>query len=144
MKRFERYFEFYSDRVPDLSEKDFVFFVPKEICLKSDVMNSYGSGLNAPNEYFGKNWDAFRDCLMDLDWIEELNIHIIHGDVPVLGKLDRKIYLEILLRCVRDWSSERTNELAYEFPEFIPHKLFVYFRDSDKGLLAMTLRDSPL
>jgi RNAse (barnase) inhibitor barstar len=34
---------------------------------KSAFMEAFAKGMNFPS-YFGNNWDAFEECLTDLDW----------------------------------------------------------------------------
>lgn len=109
---------------------------------KRAVFSAYGVGLCAPNGYFGENWDAFNDCLLDLDWIAERDIHIVHHGLPSLSQKDRVIYLDILQKAVAIWADDSTAKLQRGFPEFVDHRLFVYFpRDLERSIVSCLAAD---
>lgn len=112
----------------DLERQGYVFCLSgAEVTDETDVFSLFGAGLSAPNGYFGKNWDAFQDCLLDLDWIKSRNVFIIHKEIPNLSPEDQVIYLQILQYAVETWGSQKTEELERQFPEFTPHRLAVFF-----------------
>ncbi len=109
------YFNYYTNTQPELSNGEKILSMPGKITEKKELFKACSVGLNFPS-YFGNNWDAFDDCLMDLSFVEEKNICIIHQDIPFLANAEnRRIYVECLFDTVRHW---------WEFPE---HKFFVYF-----------------
>jgi len=108
--------------------QDFVgllFEVPRGIDNLPDLFSAYGKGMLAPNDYFGKNWDAFSDCLTDLQWIEMEYIHIVHHDLPKLSSKDASTYLDVIREASLIWS-KRTKENS-GYPGYVHHVLKLYF-----------------
>lgn len=116
---------------PDLVElrrRGFVFVVDGfAVTDQLELFRAYGQGLDAPNGYFGENWNAFLDCICELDWIKTLDMFIVHGDLPQLSREDTVVYLEILRDAVETWTDAKTSELHRCYPDFVPHRLTVYF-----------------
>lgn len=105
----------------------FRFSVPTDANTVDAIFNAYGTGLAAPNGYFGTNWDAFYDCLMDLQWIETERVEIVHQKLPDLPKSDLLTYIQILRDADNAWADEKTSQLASQFEHFVPHALIVRF-----------------
>lgn len=62
------------------------------ITSKQQLFDVYNEKLNFPS-YFGNNWDAFYDCLVNVPG----KILIIHEDMPLVNfENDLKIYLDTL------------------------------------------------
>lgn len=124
----------------DLSELNHlagkIFCVPKDIKAKDEIFRAYGIGLSAPNAYFGTNWDAFNDCLLDFNWIKELNIYIIHQDLPKLGKNDMLIYLDTLKHVMDTWDTKDFVELDGVRAQFPPHQVSVFFPRNASKIVA--------
>ncbi len=121
-------FCFESPNLVDLRRRGFVFIVD---CSKAtdplELFRAYGQGLDAPNGYFGENWNAFLDCICDLDWIKVPEVFIVHYDLPQLSREDTAVYLDILRHAVVSWADEKTVKLHRLFPDFVPHRLTVCF-----------------
>lgn len=121
------------------------FYLPKEIDGKFDIFRTYGALLSAPNGYFGDNWDAFSDCLLDLDWINKKDIFIIHRDMPRLSLKDVQIYLEVLQHAMVTWADDETEVRSQLYPDFVPHHLTVFFPNKMESLItAYTKKANPL
>ncbi|CAH0337575.1 hypothetical protein FVB9288_03344 [Flavobacterium sp. CECT 9288] len=84
------------------SSNDCVLVIPPEIIDKNGLLQYISSRLSFPN-YFGYNWDALYDCLIDLKWIEQKKISLIHDDLNISNNDDLKIYLNILEDVVTNW-----------------------------------------
>ncbi|MGK0546134.1 barstar family protein [Halomonas denitrificans] len=91
------------------------------------VFETYGRELKAPNGYFGENWNAFSDRLLDLYWISEFDVYIVHFDLPCLEVSEMSAYLETLEYAVTTWMDEETKELCQLHSDFVPHRLVVFF-----------------
>lgn len=92
--------------------------IKKDTTNKLDIFDQFERGLNIPTNY-GKNWDAFDDNLMNLYFVKEKNVIIIHEDIPFENcDNEKKTYIEIMTDIVSHWQ---------EFPE---HKFYVYFPES--------------
>jgi len=121
-------FDYLGPEQDSLLSKGYIFkFDGKEVEDQRRLFDAFGDGLLAPNGYFGLNWNAFEDSLMDLQWLPELKVNIIHENLPNLDEGDLKVYLEILGSAVSKWNSPKTLSLQEKFPEFIPHELIVCF-----------------
>ena len=109
------------------NENPKITIVPSSIADKEEILNFYAQELNFP-EYFGENWDAFNECITDLNWLSQKLIKIIHTDIPLINFNDKKIYIDLLEEAVISWKDE--NE----------HQLFVYFPESTKDQILEVLK----
>ena len=118
----------------DISKlRGFTFYLNcEDEITKQELFHQYAMGLNAPGKYFGLNWDAFNDCLMDLNWLDERQINIVHTCLPRLPERDLGIYLDNLSTASSEWKSIKTADLENKYPEFKPHRLEIYFPKSSK------------
>lgn len=75
---------------------------------KADILDRLAAALRFPH-WFGRNWDAFADCLGDMDWL------CADGYVIVLANRDRisasaeaafDTALEIFEEAAQDWANE--------------------------------------
>lgn len=48
----------------------------KIVKTKSDILDLFSNQLQFPS-YFGQNWDAFWDCIKDLEWLKEKNTTVL-------------------------------------------------------------------
>lgn len=135
-------FEYISDETVLVSRKGKRFWVPKRIRNKSEVFSAFASGLSAPNNYFGENWDAFSDCLLDLDWIKEFHVFVIHQELPHLPHKQLVIYLDILEHAVKVWADEKTDRLQRLYPDFVGHRLTVFFPQEVEQLVLSALKEA--
>lgn len=115
------YFNFYTEsKLPEFNLNNKVLHVPRNIEDKKTLFEVFAHGLTLLS-YFGNNWDALDDCLMDLNFISEKTIIIFHEDIPFKNnEKESRIYLETLFDAVRHW---------WEYPD---HKFYVYFPESCK------------
>ena len=107
----------------------FVFdFDGTQVKDQQGLFDAFGKGMDAPNGYFGTNWNAFEDSLMDLQWLPEHQVILVHEHLPDLTDDEIRVYLDILSSASLKWNSSKTKELQKKFPQFIAHNLVVYFR----------------
>lgn len=116
-----------------------IYWLPKGNSHKPDIFRTYGEALLAPNGYFGDNWDAFSDCLLDLGWIKAFDVFIVHREMPCLSQKDTAIYLDILRHVVGTWADEKTIELSRFYPDFVPHRLTIFFPKETECLILAHL-----
>lgn len=83
--------------------------------------------MEAPNEYFGENWNVFLDSFGYLDWIKKPDVFIVHQDLPRLSQTELEIYLDILRVAVARLANEDTEEFHLLYPQLLPRRLTVYF-----------------
>lgn len=89
--------------------------IPANTNGKLELFNCFCNQLRFP-AYFGYNWDALYDCMVDLNWISEHDILIIHNDVPFKEDLNaRVIYIKLLFDICSSWENSAV------------HKFFIYF-----------------
>lgn len=75
----------------------FIVTVPVGITSEKTLYEFYADVLGFPG-WFGYNWDAFLDCLRDIDAVSGKNIVIQHDDLPFESDpTNQAIYLDILL-----------------------------------------------
>jgi hypothetical protein len=85
----------------------------KKCITKNGLFKEFQTKMSFPN-YFGKNWDAWNDCMGDLRWINNNSdgpkqshfILIFNAErITELALSDRKIFLD-LLSCMEDrWNA---------------------------------------
>ena len=102
---------------PEPYVRNGAFFVriPGGIKGIDNLFSAYESELKLPS-YFGRNWNAFYECLITLDWVAEREIIITHVDVPQMREDDLKIYLSVLRDAAGDWKSTDEHFLTILFP----------------------------
>lgn len=89
---------------------------------KDSFLKYLSSRLGFP-KYFGNNWDALEDSLRDFSWTDKKKITIKHKGIPNMDKIDLKIYLEILINCVKDWQARGGKKFVVIFPPDSKEKL---------------------
>ncbi|MDR1744812.1 MAG: barstar family protein [Planctomycetota bacterium] len=95
-----------------------------------DLLVHVGRGLRFPG-YCGGNFDAFWDCVRDLD-AGEREIVILHKDVPRIPEEDLRTYLELLRDAVLFWKNHPDE-----------HSLAVWFPVSDRKKVEAVLETIP-
>ena len=77
-------------------------------CLnKERLFQEWASALQFP-DYFGHNWDAFDECLGDLEWLPgtSYNFFITNIDRVLENSIDEfKIFVEILKNSAIEWKA---------------------------------------
>lgn len=94
-----KYIDFLSEneikKILETDKKSFIGLIPKDINSKDELMHIYFVKLNlAP--YFGGNWDALDEILIDFDWINAEKIIIVHQDIPKLSTKDIILLIKVL------------------------------------------------
>jgi hypothetical protein len=122
-------------------DDDFVLKVPVGIRSKAELLEAFASAGHFP-DYFGWNWDALQDCLRDLSWICSRRVVVMHRDLPLLDDpAECRIYLEILLMVLTDWTGSIRPDAAESPPEwpYVEHELIVIFPANARGAVVRTL-----
>jgi hypothetical protein len=73
-------------------------------------LREIGSILKFP-DYYGENWNAFEECINDLNWIKEKSVVLIHKKMPNIPDDQRQIYLDILKNAVESWELDKGHVL---------------------------------
>ncbi|MBS0624875.1 MAG: barstar family protein [Verrucomicrobia bacterium] len=101
----------------EIGKYDITVEIKSGIKEKKDLLNAISLGLFFP-DYFGGNWDALFDCLIDLSWLSDERILLKHGDVPMNSNVEnQRIYLGILMEVTNNWKSGERIEIQAAFPE---------------------------
>lgn len=134
-------FIFISDPSALAREQDFLLEVPAGIQTKMDLLAHYENEGNFPG-YFGRNWDALQDCLLDFSWTNQKRIIIAHKDLPLASREDElRVYLEILESAVMGWKEVRQGPFA-ELPNgmrYVEHELIVVFPSAVEATVIRVL-----
>lgn len=86
--------------------------VPANMHDKAELLAFLARAIPLP-DYFGHNWDALEECLVEIGEAKGAKIILLHHDVPLEDEpSDQRTYLEILDSVAR--GSER---LSVIFPE---------------------------
>lgn len=92
-------FEFVTDSATVAIASDMlVVRIPAGVTSKPALLQLFARQLHSARG-FGRNWDAFRDDLLDLSWLtpQAQQVVIVHDQLPFRsGDRQRAIYLSIL------------------------------------------------
>lgn len=90
--------------------------VPAGLRDEAALMDALYEILRFP-DYFGSNWDALSECILELSWLPTGNILLVHEDLPLKEDLNSlATYLKILKRAVEFWESAGSRKLIVIFP----------------------------
>jgi RNAse (barnase) inhibitor barstar len=116
--------------VTQSDEGAFIAEVSGGIKTKENLLSEVSRRLRFP-DYFGSNWDALEECILDLSWISEKKIKIKHFDLPISNDVENaKIYLSIMRSAV------------FSHYEFGKVELIVYFPEVVRGRIDWLLRSA--
>lgn len=87
-----------------------VALVPTGLRDARDLLTLLGEELDFPR-YYGKNLDAFWDCVTGLENIAAHRVLVVHGDLPALPADRRAAYLEVLADAVAYWADRRAEHV---------------------------------
>lgn len=82
---------------PAPDPRTLVVMIPRGLTSARRLFALFARALRFPS-YFGWNWDAFEECLTDLDWLPKgSTVLVFHADLPFPpASRERAIYLGIL------------------------------------------------
>jgi len=99
-----------------LSGNFHVFHVNGAQCkTKSSMFTEFGKRLGFPS-YFGRNWDAFEECIRDLEWLPARGYILVITCADKLLSRNRKdfeIFVDIMNAAGAEWSSRSVENLAH-------------------------------
>lgn len=76
-------------------------------CTLESFFNVLSEALNLP-DYFGRNWEALKDCLEDLEWLPGDSYLFIFRNVDQLFSdepIERAAFLRILNLVAQEWAT---------------------------------------
>lgn len=103
----------------DINQKGYniILHIGKHINTKKELFNIFSSQLQFP-PYFGENWDAFYDCLCNLDYLNTKRILVLHEDLPFeKSETDRDTYIGILSDIRSNILEDNTYQIDVAFPK---------------------------
>ena len=78
----------------------------KDCSNKKALLNTFSSKLKLP-DYFGNNWDAFDECLNDLEWLDS-NQYVLffkNFEETLTQDIDElDVFLEIIEEAIKEWT----------------------------------------
>jgi RNAse (barnase) inhibitor barstar len=87
--------------------------IPGEKCeTKEDLFTHFGSTLKFPN-YFGKNWNAFEECIRDLEWLPAGGYVIVIDRAErllIVNESDYRLFVDIMQKAGREWGKPQLGE----------------------------------
>ena len=93
-------FEFSTKEAPAYGQRN--IGMPAAIESKRELFDLLAGVIPLP-AYFGHNWDALEECLLDLGWLSDTKLGLIHQDIPLAGlPAEQRIYLKILSRAAKE------------------------------------------
>lgn len=103
-----------ADLMKGPSQDTLLLEVPANLIDKTALLAWYGHNLRIPN-YFGRNWDALDECLIDRKWISENKIILFHSRLPLAAdRHDKRIYLQVLANTAHDETSSHKVIVAFD------------------------------
>jgi hypothetical protein len=102
---------FYFDEAREVKTGERRIEVPAHLAGKGELLDFLARAFPLP-AYFGHNWDALEECLLDLEWLTEPGVVLVHHDIPLAATpLDQRLYLRILAA-----AAEASSRLHVTFP----------------------------
>jgi RNAse (barnase) inhibitor barstar len=92
-----------------------IVIIPQNVCSEKQLMRCFVKQLNL-EKGFGRNWDALRDVLYDLSWIEQININICHDGILDLSEEEFFIYVRLLGDVAEHWTNYKEHAISIIFP----------------------------
>jgi hypothetical protein len=87
---------FYFDPSREVKPGERRIEVPARLAGKGELLDFLARAFPLP-VYFGHNWDALEECLLDLDWLAGPPVALVHHDIPLAAApSDQLLYLRIL------------------------------------------------
>lgn len=102
-----------------------------------DLFNEFAAALQF-SYYFGENWAAFDECINDLDWLPADAYILFISDIDkVLSNepIDFRIFMEILLDAIKEWTEGRTYNPSFPTPPTPFHVVLQCSHDKEKHVL---------
>lgn len=84
---------------------------------KNELFNEFSSALQFPY-YFGENWDAFDECINDLDWIDGKSYIIVILDADAVFHNDDaqfKTLIQVIQRASTEWGKGTNTAIPVPF-----------------------------
>lgn len=79
----------------------------------AEFLREIGVVLQFP-PYYGANWDAFEECVHDLEWLPDvrINLGVEHADQLLASESERELYILIdILKADTEWQRPLTIRL---------------------------------
>ena len=73
---------------------------------EKDVLLTRVSGALQFPDWFGRNWDALKDCLADLSWIDSRGHVLLFENMSALPSKDQRVLVEILSDVAPLWARD--------------------------------------
>lgn len=84
---------------------------------KEHLLDEFAAALQFPL-YFGRNWDAFEECMADLQWLPAKTYVLVISDAGSLLKMEPAnsivVLFEILDRVSREWAAGKLPNINVE------------------------------
>ena len=107
---------------------------------KSSLLRHFAERLRFPH-HFGQNWDAFEDCIRDLEWLSARGYVIVIVEADQLlrrSKKDLRTFVDIMNSAGEDWASSNRNAGN----ERKPFHTVLLFRPDHRGTKLFRQRPS--
>ncbi|MDB9513546.1 barstar family protein [Kamptonema animale CS-326] len=82
----------------------------KDIASKTDLLKASAKAMSFP-AYFGSNWDAFEDCITDLDWVAAKGYILLYSQPENFARnnpSDWATAIDIFRSAVEYWQATST------------------------------------
>ena len=108
-------FRYFKDSL-DFPNTSYVAILENDIKSKTSLFQKLASEFKFPS-YFGFNWDALYDMLIDFHWVNNNEIILMHKKIPELPFYELKIYLEVLKDVHEVWQQSDSKTFIVLFPK---------------------------
>lgn len=115
----------------------------KRCQTKADLFSTFTEALAFPS-YFGENWDAFEECINDMEWMPARGYVIVILEAEYLlidNQADYDIFVDIMQEAGRRWASPQSGEWARPA---IPFHMILTVGDEKIGMRDWKLPSSRL
>lgn len=101
--------EEFGEKVKNLQVCKKVILDGKNLCTVKDLFAEFSRAFLFP-PYFGNNWNAFDECICDLDWLkfDSIAIFIKNYDCVLqdCNKSEKEIFEELMSDAIKFWTND--------------------------------------
>jgi len=76
------------------------------------LLSEFAGRLTFP-DYFGRNWDAFDECIQDLEWVAASGYLVVIANADRLLEKDKDnydVFLDSMRTAAKEWARRQTGE----------------------------------
>jgi len=120
---------YYLDNPSEYKNDNEYIAVLDEVESVEQLFKRLKDNFNFP-DYFGNNWNALNDCLLDFSWTDYKVVTLVVSEFPDLFIEDQDIFMKILINVTLKWQDNDAHDFKVIFPksekEFVESEVLLF------------------